>query len=191
MSASAALILHYVYEKTAEFERKDGAQRRMQTQRIVTTFEEELARNGRIVYTNVGVSMLPLLRQGRDIMVIERSEPSALRRYDAVLFRRLGVQGRGAYVLHRILRILSDGSFWIVGDNCIEGEIVSPDQILGVLTAVRRGTRTIACDSLRYRLYVRLWCAPYHLRFAILRFSRFCSRAFGWLKRRLRRRDHA
>lgn len=28
------------------------------------TFEEELARSGKLVYTNVGVSMLPMLREG-------------------------------------------------------------------------------------------------------------------------------
>ena len=35
------------------------------------TFEEVLEREGRLVYTNVGISMLPLLRQGKDLFVVE------------------------------------------------------------------------------------------------------------------------
>ena len=94
------------------------------------TFEEELNRSGRLVYTNVGVSMMPLLRQGRDVMLIEKRDPKDLRRFDAVFFKRPGVTGRGAYVMHRILRILPDGNYWIVGDNCTSGEIVPPADIL-------------------------------------------------------------
>lgn len=159
----------------------------MQTQRVVTTFEEELARTGRIVYTNVGVSMLPLLREGRDLMVIERCDPSALQRWDVVLYLRANAPGGRRYVLHRILKITDDGDYWIVGDNCFRGETVSASQIIGILTAVRRGKRTITVSSLRYRLYVALWCRPYRLRFRILRFKRSCSRFLSKVKRRLSR----
>ena len=41
---------------------------------MYTTFEEELEQNGKLVYTNVGVSMLPLLREGRDVMLIEKTD---------------------------------------------------------------------------------------------------------------------
>ena len=51
-----------------------------------TTFEEILDRFGKLVYPNKGVSMKPLLRQGRDLMVIERKGPEPCRKYDAVLF---------------------------------------------------------------------------------------------------------
>lgn len=157
----------------------------MQTQNDVTTFEEEIARSGRLIYTNVGVSMLPLLRQGRDLMVIERCDPDALKTYRAVLFVRRGVRGRGAYVLHRILKRLPDGSYWIVGDNCVKGERVAPDQIIGVLTAVRRGKRMIRESSFGYRAYIALWCAPYPLRFAILRVTHAVHRGLSRIKRRL------
>ena len=145
-----------------------------------SSFEEVLATTGRLVYTNVGVSMLPLIREGRDVMIIERvSRPP--RRLDAVLFVRPDVRGRGAYVLHRILRVCPDGRYWIVGDNCTEGELVERGNIIGVLAAVKRGKRTVRVTDLSYRLYVALWCAPYPLRFAALRLSRFCKRAFNWL----------
>ena len=48
-------------------------------------FENEIQSKGYIVYTNVGDSMMPLLREHRDIMVIRKiTEP--LKKYDAVLF---------------------------------------------------------------------------------------------------------
>lgn len=150
------------------------------------TFEDELRRSGRLVYTNVGVSMMPLLREGRDVMVIERLDDEP-RRYDAVLFRRDGVRGRGEYVMHRILRKLPDDKYWIVGDNCTDGETVSRENILGRLTHVNRGGRIIKTTDLSYRMYVAFWCAPYHLRFAVLKLRIFCSRAIAWLKHRLSR----
>ena len=68
-----------------------------------TTFEEELNKSGKLVYTNVGISMLPLLREGKDVMIIEKADD--YHRLDAVLFKRPGVEGRGKYILHRILKI--------------------------------------------------------------------------------------
>ena len=148
---------------------------------MYTTFEEELEQNGKLVYTNVGVSMLPLLREGRDVMLIEKTD--VLRPLDAVLFKREGVSGRGAYVLHRILKIRPDGKYWIVGDNCVSGETVERKNILGVLTGVMRDGKMIKNTDLKYRAYVRLWCAPYHLRFFVLRVRRFAARVKGFLKR--------
>lgn len=146
-----------------------------------TSFEQELERTGKLIYTNVGVSMRPLLREGKDVMLIEKKD--RFRRLDAVLFRRPGVTGRGAYVLHRILKIYPDGRYWIVGDNCTEGEIVCENEILGVLTAVRRDGRLLKTSDFRYRLYLYVWCAPYRLRFFLLKARAFFKRAKGWLLR--------
>lgn len=150
----------------------------------LTTFEETLRASGRLIYTSVGRSMLPLLREGRDVLLIETAPD--YRVGDAVLFRRPGVQGRGAYVLHRILRIGPEG-YWIVGDNCTDGETVARENVLGVLTGVRRGgKRMLRSTDPLYRLYVACWCRPYRLRFLILRLLRFARRCVSWLYRRLR-----
>ena len=150
------------------------------------TFEEMLEQNGFITYTNVGTSMLPLLREHRDIMMIRRRGEQRLKKLDAVLFVRPHVEGRGRYVVHRILRVCEDG-YWIVGDNCVSGEHVKEDQVIGILTGVIRDGKKVRFDSLRYRMYVCLWCAPYHLRFALLRTKRFVRRAGSFVKRRILR----
>ncbi len=124
----------------------------------MSSFEEELDRNGVLVFTNKGHSMMPLLRENRDLMVIEKKGPERCRKYDAVLFK----QG-DRYVLHRILEV-RDRDYYIVGDNCRKGDVVRDEQILGVLTQVVRDGKTIHVEDLAYQRYVRLWCGCFPLR---------------------------
>lgn len=135
-----------------------------------TSFEKLLDETGQLIYTNKGVSMMPLLREGRDLMVIRKKEPEGVKKYDAVLFRRPAREGRGAYVLHRVLRCNGDGTYWIVGDNCLDGETVREENILGVLEAViRDGKKKLPMDRADMWLYVRLWGGRLGLRRAIMR----------------------
>jgi hypothetical protein len=128
-----------------------------------STFEEELARRGYLVYTNVGCSMMPLLRQRRDLVEIVRKEPGRCRKYDAVLYKR-----GGRYILHRIVRVRKD-DYVIVGDhNYVREYGITDDQILGVLAAVVRDGKRIGVDDWRYRCYVHLWCDFYPIRAGIL-----------------------
>ena len=139
------------------------------------SFEEMLETTGTVAYTNVGVSMMPLLREGRDVMVIRRKE-GPCKKYDAVLFRRPGKIGRGAYVLHRVLRVNDDGTYWIVGDNCVSGETVRDENVLGVLESVIRDGEPLDLNSASYRAYVRLWCAPWPARMALRRAKSLAGR---------------
>jgi len=133
------------------------------------SYEELLDRDGKFVYTVRGVSMMPLLRQRRDLIVIEKAGPECCKKYDTVLFVRPAADGRQDYVLHRVLKVYDDGRYWIVGDNCVSGDMVRRDQILGVMTSLVRDGRTIRVTDRGYRLYVTLWCKPYRLRIALLR----------------------
>ncbi len=114
-----------------------------------TALEELLAQNGYIVYKNKGISMLPLIRENRDLMYI-RAKKSGFMIGDAVLFKR----DSGEYVLHRIIRA-ANGGYYIRGDNCIYGEFVRNDQILGILEAVFRDEKEIKADSAIYKAYCR------------------------------------
>ncbi len=127
------------------------------------TFEELLEKDGFIVYTNVGVSMMPLLRQRRDIIEIRKKEPGRCQKYDVVLYKR-----GERYILHRILRVLPEG-YLIAGDhNTFVETDVTDDMILGVMTRVIRNGRSITVDNPFYRLYVHLWCDCYPLRMFLL-----------------------
>lgn len=129
-----------------------------------TTFEELLQRDGYLVYTNVGTSMLPLLRQRKDLIEIRKKDPDKrCRKYEAVLYKR----GQ-KYILHRILKV-RPRDYVIVGDHCIWPEYgITDNQILGVMTRVIRDGKPINCTDWKYRLYVHLWCDFYPVRAAIL-----------------------
>ena len=118
------------------------------------TFEELLNEHGYIVYTNVGYSMMPLLRQRRDIIEIRAKKPGQrFEKYDAVLYKR-GEQ----YILHRIIQV-RERDYVICGDHNIQKEYgITDEHILGVMTRVIRNGKNIDCQkSMCYRLYVHLW----------------------------------
>ena len=135
------------------------------------SFEELLDKDGYLIYTNVGTSMMPLLRQRRDLIEIRKKEPRRCKKYDVVLYKR-----NGKYILHRILRVLPSG-YLIAGDNnyFVERDITDAD-ILGVMKRVIRDGKDITMDDPLYRLYVHLWCDCYPLRMFLLRGKAFISR---------------
>ncbi len=141
-------------------------------------FEEEINRTGRLVYTNVGCSMMPLIRQHKDLMIIEK--PSGrCKKYDVPLYKR----DDGKYVLHRILKVRKD-DYVICGDHCWTKEYGITDRhIIGVLTGVVRDGKTIPVTDRRYQAYVHLWCDFFYIRAAILRSKSLLYR----LKRKLKR----
>ena len=129
----------------------------------MTTFEELLARDGRVVYKTKGVSMQPMLYQNRDIVVIETFE-GRLKPFDVALYRR-GKQ----YVLHRVLS-LGDGVYYIRGDNTYNIETVPEGNVLGVLTGFVRNGKQHWVTEPGYCFYARFWHLIYPLRVFRLRF---------------------
>ena len=134
-----------------------------------TTLEELLKKDGKLVYKTRGVSMLPMLRQNRDLVVIE--VPSGrLKQDDVALYRR----GKD-YVLHRVLEV-KDGYYHIRGDNTDSVEHVQDTAVIGVLTAFVRDGKKILVTDRKYQMYVRVWRHTYGLRVFYLRCRRLGSR---------------
>ena len=50
-------------------------------------FEDYLARYGSLTYKNKGTSMMPLLRQDRDLFTIVKKGPERCSKYDVVLYK--------------------------------------------------------------------------------------------------------
>ena len=147
-----------------------------------TTFEQLLNNSGYLVYTNVGYSMMPLLRQRKDVITIKKKDTERCKKYDVVLYKC-----RDKYILHRILKVLPNG-YLIAGDNCtIVERDVRDENILGVMTQVRRNGKTITTDNTWYKIYVHLWCDVYPVRMFILKIKAFVCRCFRFVKRRVLR----
>ena len=121
------------------------------------TFGELLSRDGKLVYKTCGVSMEPMLRQNRDLVVIE-VPASRLKKYDVALYKR-----GTSYVLHRVIGV-KDDHYLIRGDNTYALETVPDSAVLGVLTAFQRKGKKYSVTDRGYRCYVRFWNAIYPLR---------------------------
>ena len=144
----------------------------------LTDFETILKEKGTLVYRNTGTSMMPLLRQNRDLMVIRKRPEGRLNRLDAVLYKR-----DKQYILHRILKV-RENDYVICGDHQYRREYgVTDDQILGVLSGVIRDGETIGVKDFRYQAYVHLWCDLFYLRAAILALKDYGRRAWRKIKR--------
>ena len=116
------------------------------------SYEEYLDRYPRLVKTNVGTSMLPLLRQGRDLFIVEKRGPERLKAGDVVLYRR----PPDKYVLHRIVEV-REKEYVILGDNCVNREYgITDGDILGVMTGFVRDGKQHAVTERGYRLYTWL-----------------------------------
>ena len=100
----------------------------------MSSIEDYLNERGTLTYSNVGVSMMPLLRQGRDLFTIRKKGPERCKVGDVVLYKRSPDQ----YVLHRIVEVRGD-SYVILGDNCVNREYgIKDSDILGVMTGYIR-----------------------------------------------------
>ena len=123
------------------------------------TFEQALDEHGSFVTTAQGVSMMPLIRPGRDLVEITRKGEARCKKHDVVLYKR-----DGKYILHRVLKV-RPGDYVIAGDHQIYKEYgVTDADIIGVLSAVIRKGKRIAVTDPNYLRYVRLWCGLYPVR---------------------------
>ena len=100
----------------------------------MSSIEDYLNERGTLTYSNVGVSMMPLLRQGRDLFTVRKKGPERGKVGDVVLYKR----PPDKYVLHRIVEVRRD-SYVILGDNCVNREYgIRDSDILGVMTGYIR-----------------------------------------------------
>ena len=124
----------------------------------MSTFEEILEKDGKLVYKTKGISMNPMLYQNRDLVVIEVPQ-GRLRKYDVALYRR----GK-SYVLHRVIGVNEDGTYSIRGDDTYSIETVPEEAVIGVLTGFVRDGRQYSVTDPEYQRYVKLWDAAYPVR---------------------------
>jgi hypothetical protein len=139
---------------------------------LMPLIRERLEAGQTVRFSPMGISMLPMLRQGKDSVVLS-PVPEKLKKYDLPLYRRPD----GQYVLHRIVEV--GDTYTCIGDNQFRMEPgVEHGQILALVTAFYRGERKWEVTSPLYRLYCRFWHYSRPLR-------RFWRRGMGWLRRHL------
>lgn len=120
-----------------------------------STIEECIEKNGFYLATVEGTSMMPMLRQGIDMVKIVKP-PKELKKYDVPLFKR----PTGEYVLHRIVAVKKD-KYLICGDNRVYKEPVPKEWIVGYMESFFRAEKEISVDNEEYMKYVKKTCKQY------------------------------
>ena len=139
-------------------------------QNMLPLIREQIALGGSVRIAPKGTSMLPMLRQGVDTVVLS-PVPERLRKYDIPFYRR----SDGQFVLHRIVTV--GETFTCIGDNQFAEETgVQREQMIAVVTAFTRDDREIPVTNLGYRCYCRFW-----------HYSRPIRHLWRWALLRLRR----
>ena len=137
---------------------------------VTTSFEEELDKNGFFIYTSKGTSMLPLIKEGRDVLLIRKTD-GCIKKYDIALYKK-----NDKYVLHRIMRVDENG-YSTCGDHQIRWETgIKRANILGVLSGLKRKNEEIDFNSFSYRMYILFWCKLFFIRVIILKGSYYLHR---------------
>lgn len=116
---------------------------------VIDIMREKLNNGGTITFTPKGTSMEPMLRDGKDIVVLAKPK-GRLNMLDVALYRR----DDGAYIMHRVIDVDDKGCYVFCGDNQFAKEKgIREDQIIGIMTCfIRKGT-TYYADSILYKLY--------------------------------------
>ena len=142
---------------------------------LMPMIQAYLAEGKTVKFSPRGISMLPMIRQEMDSVVLSPL-PKKLRKYDLPLYQR----DDGHYVLHRIVKV--GETYTCVGDNQFELEHgLRHDQMIALVTEFYRGDQKHSVTEFSYRLYCRFWHYSRGLR-------HFWRRGKGWLRRHLRRK---
>ena len=140
---------------------------------LMPLIREQLAAGKTVRFSPRGISMLPMLRQGKD-QVVFSPLPETLKKYDLPLYQR----DNGQFVLHRIIEV--GETYTCIGDNQFDPEPgLRRDQMIALVTAFRRDGRDIPVTNPGYQLYCRIWHYSRGLR-------QFYRRGKNWLRRHLK-----
>ena len=120
-----------------------------------------------------GYSMTPFLIHCRDTVYLSKIR-QPLKRGDMVLYQR----DSGNYVLHRIYRCESE-TYTMVGDaQTLLERGIRPDQMLALVTAVRRKGKLLKPGSFWWVFFQRVWIRMVPLRPVVLKIYSGVSRLF-------------
>ncbi len=113
--------------------------------------EDIIRDKGEITVCSSGISMYPLLRHRRDMVVVSRVD-RPLEVGDVPVYR----MPSGKIIMHRILKV-RENDYIIRGDNTFVLEYIPKDYIIGVMRAVCRDGKYLDCqNSRKYKVYVFL-----------------------------------
>ncbi|MBQ4572281.1 MAG: S24/S26 family peptidase [Clostridia bacterium] len=117
-----------------------------------------------VEFTVTGNSMWPVLRHGRDRVIISSYGDKKIQPGDTVLYCPI----REKYLLHRIM-FVKNGNFRAAGDNnCFYDGNFSTDCIVGRVTTYIRKEKKYSADSFAMRTWSFCWRVLFPIRKTLL-----------------------
>lgn len=147
--------------------------KKTQLDQLMPLIREELSLGRSVRFSPSGSSMLPMLREGVDSVVLSPL-PEKLEKYDLPLYRR----DSGQYILHRVIQV--GETYTCIGDNQFNKETgLQHEQMIAIVTSFYRKNKEICTNNFLYRLYCYVWHYSRPIRY-------FCKRGIRWLWRHLK-----
>lgn len=138
---------------------------------------EQIAAGGSVRFSPKGTSMLPMLRQNIDSVVLVKAD-RRLNKYDLPLYRR----ENGQFVLHRVVGVKED-SYTMCGDNQYLYEHgIKEEQILAIMDGFYRGDTYVSSTDKKYRSYCKRQVAKQYIRGVLLKIRRKIGNILRFLK---------
>ena len=140
---------------------------------VMPLIRESLEQGKRVHFSPRGTSMLPMLRQGLDTVILSPLPQRSLRKYELPMYRR----DNGQYVVHRIIQ--AGETYVCMGDNQFQKEPgLTHEQMVAIVTGFTRGGKEHSVEELPHRLYCRFWHYSRPIRFAWRHFLWYIRRIF-------------
>ncbi len=109
--------------------------------------EEVLDSDGEVKIKASGNSMEPVIKNGKDIVVIRKLKRD-IRKGDIILFKR----DNNSLVLHRVTRLNGD-DLTLRGDSQWTSELVNKSRVVGILDCIERDGRVISVEDKYFSRY--------------------------------------
>ena len=131
----------------------------------MNNIERSIKELGYAVAPIAGTSMLPLLKEGRDLVELESCSQERLKKGDVVLYKK----NDGTLVLHRIIKTENREFFTVLGDHQFKNaERVNKNQIIAVACGFFIKGRYVTEKTRWYRMYKKIWLCNLNFRRIIL-----------------------
>lgn len=119
---------------------------------VMPLIRESLEQGKSVHFSPRGTSMLPMLRQGLDTVILSPLPPRRLHKYDLPMYQR----ENGQYVVHRIIQ--AGETYTCMGDNQFRKEPgLTHEQMIAVVTGFTRDGKEHSVEELSHWLYCRFW----------------------------------
>lgn len=129
----------------------ENAKKKISLNEIYPAIKETLSSGGTVELPITGTSMFPLLKAGRDTVIIKADSKYSIG--DLIFYRR----NDGHFVLHRIVGTDENG-YILCGDNQTDPEKgITDENIIAKVTEIHRNGKVIDVHDKKYVKRVNFW----------------------------------